>query len=321
MRRPKAIEAKIGSDREVPARVWSRGKKGELPVGRPRRLLRRQRRARTPKTVGVLPCSLTIGNAICGMLSITLSTSLINQVVLLTDYQRFYAAASLIFLGMLFDMFDGHVARRLQQAGAFGVQLDSLADAVSFGVAPLCLLVGIGSRWPSWLLLTVGLAYAVCTMLRLARFNVQTGDEDRHEGFVGLPSPAAAGVVASLALASLGLDRRDLPWLDPQISQSLSTLLILAMLPASAMVAVLMISNVPYRHAANAALKQGFVPLWTLALIVLLVVGVIYVRELAIAIAFCSFASVGFLAWGSRWLSQGLVYSQPNDIDPPTGAV
>jgi len=127
----------------------------------------------------------------------------------------FDTAAVLIGIAMILDTLDGFVARLTHTSSAFGVQLDSLADVVSFGVAPAFMLyvfalAPLGRA--AWL---AAFLFAICGALRLARFNVHSGVTDRRY-FVGLPIPAAAGMVASVVLL-LGDD--EIPrWLGAAIA-------------------------------------------------------------------------------------------------------
>lgn len=146
--------------------------------------LREKRR----QTIFLLPGLLTTGNLLCGFYAI----------VLTLDGHHTWAALAL-FVGMVMDMLDGNVARLTRTTTQFGVEFDSLADVVSFGVAPALLLY-------SWALQPLGrvgagaaFLYVICGALRLARFNVLTGITDRRY-FIGLPIPGAAGVVASTVL-------------------------------------------------------------------------------------------------------------------------
>ncbi len=178
------------------------------------------------KEVALLPSLLTTGNLLCGFGSLVLAAQ--GQAA---------AAAALIFLGMAFDILDGQVARRIGIATAFGVEYDSLADVITFGLAPAFGLVTTALAalgrwgWVSGFLFTVGAA------LRLARFNVRSTAEPHGLYFQGLPTPAAAGTVAGLMLL--------LPSQPPWFIQ----ILLLGLLP---LLALLMISNLPYRH-----FKQG----------------------------------------------------------------
>jgi CDP-diacylglycerol--serine O-phosphatidyltransferase len=143
-------------------------------------------RERRRQTIFLLPGLLTTGNLLCGFYSI----------VLTFEGHHEWAALAL-FVGMVMDMLDGKVARLTRTTTQFGVEFDSLADVVSFGVAPALLLY-------AWALAPLGrvgagaaFLYVICGTLRLARFNVLTGITDRRY-FIGLPIPGAAGVVASM---------------------------------------------------------------------------------------------------------------------------
>src|SRR6059036_4101685 len=111
-----------------------------------------------------------------------------------------YADASLaIFVAMIMDLLDGRVARLMKATSQFGVEFDSLADVVSFCVAPAFLVYSYALKdlsRPAWFGVFL---FVICGALRLARFNVQTGTVDRRF-FIGLSTPAAAGVVAATVL-------------------------------------------------------------------------------------------------------------------------
>jgi len=136
----------------------------------------------------LLPSLLTTGNLFCGFLAIILAAD-----------GRYTEAAISIFVAMVLDTLDGKVARLTKTTTQFGVEFDSLADVVSFGVAPAFMLysfvLGRLGR-TAWL---AAFLFAICGALRLARFNVYSGVSDRRY-FVGLPIPAAAGTVASVML-------------------------------------------------------------------------------------------------------------------------
>jgi CDP-diacylglycerol--serine O-phosphatidyltransferase len=145
----------------------------------------------------LLPSLLTTGNLFCGFLAIILTTD-----------GRFAEAAVALFVAMVLDILDGKVARLTKTTTQFGVEFDSLADVVSFCVAPAFMLytfaLGRLGR-AAWL---GAFLFVICGALRLARFNVYSGVSDRRY-FVGLPTPAAAGIVASVMLL-LGND--ELHW-------------------------------------------------------------------------------------------------------------
>jgi len=142
----------------------------------------------------VLPNLFTVSSIFCGVYSITLSAGEPTG-------DNFYRAAVAIFFGSFFDAFDGRVARLTRTQSEFGVELDSLADVITFGVAPAILvykwaLAGIGT--PGIAICSV---YAACGAIRLARFNVLAHAESGTQRyFVGLPIPLAAGMLVALVI-------------------------------------------------------------------------------------------------------------------------
>jgi CDP-diacylglycerol--serine O-phosphatidyltransferase len=151
------------------------------------------------KWLFVLPNLFTVSSIFCGIYSITLSTGAQGA----TAPQDFYRAAIAILFGMFFDGCDGRVARLTKTQSEFGVQLDSLADVISFGAAPALLLY----KWALsplgfWGVLIAGV-YASCGALRLARFNVSSSKETGPGNyFTGLPIPLAAGMVVAVVVAA-----------------------------------------------------------------------------------------------------------------------
>ena len=195
---------------------------------------------------GVLPTLLTLGNAVCGFGAVTLAGGW-------TRYEpatAFFAAGALIFLAMVFDGLDGAAARWAGKESEFGAKLDSLCDAVSFGTAPAVLVIGLGQPfgYHPRVVWVVAALYLVCTLLRLARFGLESADEpDPEPGlFWGLPSPAAAAVVASWPVMLYGPQvLADGPVAGPDWDVWAARLL-----PAVTLaVACLMVSRVRYRHA------------------------------------------------------------------------
>ena len=141
-----------------------------------------------------LPNILTLSNLVCGVFaSLTTVASIWDSSISLAVPLMFILASA------LFDFLDGFAARLTGQYSALGVQLDSLADMVSFGLTPSLILVALynnagGIGW--WWLIALGVV--TCSALRLARFNI---DEEQKESFIGLPTPALAIAVGSLAWA------------------------------------------------------------------------------------------------------------------------
>src|SRR5947208_10039732 len=155
----------------------------------------RRPRANLRKLMFVLPNLFTVSSIFCGVYSITLSAGEPTG-------DNFYRAAVAIFFGSFFDAFDGRVARLTRTQSEFGVELDSLADVITFGVAPAILVY----KWALAGMGTGGIAicsiYAACGAIRLARFNVIAHAESGTQRyFIGLPIPLAAGMLVSLVIA------------------------------------------------------------------------------------------------------------------------
>jgi CDP-diacylglycerol--serine O-phosphatidyltransferase len=173
-------------------RHWRNGEGGRGPRRRRWQELREQPR----RGIFLLPSLLTTGNLFCGFLALVL-----------TSQERFTEAAISIFVAMVLDVLDGKVARLTKTTTQFGVEFDSLADVVSFCVAPAFMLyTRLVAVEPQLALGNLGRAawlgaflFVICGALRLARFNVYSGVTDRRY-FVGLPTPAAAGIVAAVVL-------------------------------------------------------------------------------------------------------------------------
>lgn len=137
-------------------------------------------------TRSIIPNLFTLANLFCGFGSIVASAE--------GDLDR---AAVLILLSGIFDALDGFVARLVKSTSEFGVELDSLCDAVSFGVAPSMMLwMGVFHQWMNWGMLIAALP-ALLGVLRLARFNVQLTSMEDKAYFRGMPIPAGALTVVS----------------------------------------------------------------------------------------------------------------------------
>lgn len=161
---------------------------------------RARRRVDLRKTLFILPNLITLSSVFCGFDSIRLAASAESS----DDFQR---AALLIIFAMFFDMLDGRVARMTKTQSAFGLQIDSLADVMSFGLAPAVLV------W-EWALhrfdlpgLVASFLYVACAAIRLARFNVLAMAPDGQPAkasshFLGLPTPGAAGILVSIVVAT-----------------------------------------------------------------------------------------------------------------------
>ena len=152
------------------------------------------------KTLFLLPNLITLSSIFCGYDSIRLSGTA-------TEDADYYRASILLVFALLFDMLDGRVARLTKTQSAFGLQIDSLADVISFGVAPALLVYKWSLHQQPLAGLLSSFLFAGMAAVRLARFNVLSmgeGGKPTKPGkyIVGLPVPGAAGVLVSLVLAN-----------------------------------------------------------------------------------------------------------------------
>jgi CDP-diacylglycerol--serine O-phosphatidyltransferase len=222
--------------------------------------------------------------------------------------------ALLVFVAMIFDSLDGKVARLTRQTSDFGAQLDSLADAITFGVAPAVLAKALIDfhaapkgdllpRHPRLYYLASAL-YVLCAVMRLARFNVETEshDEEAHREFVGLPSPAAAGLVASLVCFFCAKNTSDVVVSQHLLTPEIYDHIIRFMPWTVALAGLLMVSRLPYPHFANWLFRGGksFLFLWTAVFILVLAALEWQLVLLSVSVGY---ASTGPLLWLSRLLT------------------
>jgi CDP-diacylglycerol---serine O-phosphatidyltransferase len=232
--------------------------------------LRRRRwqelRDRRSQGIFLLPSLLTTGNLFCGFLAL-----------ILTVDSRYTDAALAVYVAMVMDLLDGRVARLMRATSQFGVEFDSLADVVSFCVAPAFLvysfaLADLGR--PAWF---GAFLFVICGALRLARFNVHTGTTDRRY-FVGLSTPAAAGVVTSTVVL---LHRMELSrWVFTAVAMG------------TYVVALLMVSTFRYWSFKEVDFARRR-PAQTLLVVVLAVMIVATNHELFLFVIFAGYAVSG----------------------------
>ncbi|NOZ54501.1 MAG: CDP-diacylglycerol--serine O-phosphatidyltransferase [Gammaproteobacteria bacterium] len=200
---------------------------------------------------------------------------------------RFEAAAVAIFVAMIMDGLDGRVARLTNTQSDFGAQYDSLADMVSFGLAPALImyewsLVSLGKL--GWL---AAFIYVAGTALRLARFNTQVGIADKHF-FQGLASPAAAALIAGMV------------WVGSDYAQQGADWRVLAFV-LTLFAGILMVSNIRYRSFKDLDLK-GKVPFVSLLVVVMVFVFVSIDPPQVLFFVFLLYALSGPIhtLWGLR---------------------
>lgn len=263
------------------------------------------------RTIAVLPTMLTLGNLVCGFFAIVVASRIeaprspetptaqeihfssnpprvVSQLDRYDPTHNLVLCGWLIFLAMFFDALDGYVARLARVAGGFGAQLDSLSDLVTFGVAPAFLLVkmcpSFSFFYPREIWLIAAL-FVICAALRLARFNVETDEDSDHMYFSGLPTPAAAALIASCAILSYTLRketnlltyRESIDWWMQQSLPLFGLLL-----------ALLMVSRIPYPHFVNQVL-HGRRSFGHVVKLVFSLVAVIVVRGYAVPLICAAF--------------------------------
>jgi CDP-diacylglycerol--serine O-phosphatidyltransferase len=264
-------------------------------------LLRRVRRQRL-KYIAILPSLVTILNGMFGFTAIIFTgkgsdaLSADSQIPFFTFGSTTYFAMSgyMILVAMVADMLDGRLARRVQSTSSFGGQLDSLCDIISFGVAPAYLMLNvleyevasIGLADEKFLQRFIWLsaaAYISCAAIRLARFNVENEeDESAHMSFMGLPTPAAAGVIVSLVIFH---------------QETLPTFAIICILPFLALgMSILMVGRIRYPHILNQYLR-GKKPFAYLIRVLLLLLALVFYIQTALVVIFCGFAANSFVKW------------------------
>jgi CDP-diacylglycerol--serine O-phosphatidyltransferase len=239
-----------------------------LPVRR--RRTDRPRRFR--RGVYLLPSLFTVANLFCGYACVVYAMR-----------ADFDTAALLIGVAMVVDTLDGFIARLTNTSSAFGLQLDSLADVVSFGLAPAILAFAWG-LWPlhrlGW---AVGFLYVTAAAMRLARFNIQTNTVADKRYFAGLPTPAAAAVIVSTV------------YLYPRGLQEWR-----AALPALALVlvpALLMVSTIRFRSvkAMEVGWRRSYLAIFLAAVALSLIA--VYPRVALVVMSY-SYVLAGLMFWG-----------------------
>jgi CDP-diacylglycerol--serine O-phosphatidyltransferase len=252
---------------------------------------------------------------VCGFAAIYYASKPIGESAIM-GWSTLTIAGALVLAGMLFDGIDGFAARLTRSASEFGAQLDSMADMVTFGVAPAFMMLRLVSYYYGGpehytgilgpdadnaygkIIWGVAAFYICCTALRLARFNAENPsvEEHDHRYFRGLPSPGAGGTVASLTLLHQHLMVARFHEVPPDGFERTSALL----LPlATLLVSAAMISRVRYWHLVNRYLR-GRQPFSSVAWALLPVAFAIWWFQVAIAACFSLYAISGPMAWVVR---------------------
>lgn len=272
------------------------------------------RAAKRKKMISLLPSLLTLGNAVFGFACITYAAKVGPEVVEESRmYFQLHFAAWMIFGAILCDGLDGPIARLAKQTSEFGAQLDSLADAISFGVAPGFLMLKFATEvsqvFHPRLLWVIAVWYMLCAVLRLARFNVNKNDDRWRGVFCGLPSPAAAATVASLVIIGPSL----MKWNETRPEGEFLLKLASYSLPiVTFCVATLMVSRVPYPKLAE--MLRGRRSYRNFVNIIFLLVLLLAIHELAIPLAMLYFVAAApmILFWNTIILRRPMELPRPS---------
>lgn len=240
-------------------------------------LKKRRVRFDLKKTMFVLPNLFTLSSIFCGFYAIVLmsggepSAGIIKQ------------AATLIAFALFFDLMDGRVARLTKTQSDFGMELDSLADVVSFGLAPAILSYKYGLQHLGSLGVFLAFVFAACGAIRLARFNVLAHRNPASSSafFLGLPIPLAAGVLISVMLANGG------NLVTPAGATSWAVLMLV--------VSYLMVSNVRYRTFKKMKSKRRAVLLFASIGSLFVLLSRVFQPGLALAMMFGVYVSMGLI--------------------------
>ena len=244
-----------------------------------------KKKTRRQRMMPLIPSLMTTGNLFFGLLSIMTSIQIVNMssnelISVEVLYRKYWWAAAFIGISAFLDVLDGRLARMIRSETDFGISYDSLSDLVSFGVAPAVLIYTWSLIDSGKLGLMVVLFYVVCTALRLARFNVQSQGVEKYK-FTGIPSPMAAGVIASpiLFFAEIRLDPTDI--------------IMWSYLFVTPFVGMLMVSDVPYwKFPRN--IKRPFNALVMLSIVI---AAIITLPEVMIFLIAYTYALSGFFLY------------------------
>jgi CDP-diacylglycerol--serine O-phosphatidyltransferase len=242
------------------------------------------------KGIYIIPSMFTCGNMSFGILSMFAS---IND--------DFIKAAWFLVAALACDIVDGRVARMTKTTSNFGMQLDSLSDLVSFGIAPAVMMYMLVLNTMNSIGVAIAVLYALCCALRLARFNVLAQTGEIHKHFVGLPTPASAGVIISFVLSYelLGPEGHSLNTKTIPALMELMPVFFNIIPVVIVILSFLMVSNIPYFSFKKIKLTKVRTIELLAVLIVLIILIVVYPQNI-IFIVFTGYAVSGLLFYLPR---------------------
>jgi len=242
------------------------------------------------KGIYIIPALFTCGNMSLGFLSVVSSID-----------GHFITAAWFLIGALACDIVDGRIARMTKSTSIFGMELDSLSDLVSFGIAPAVMMYMLVLNTMGKIGIAIAVLYVLCCALRLARFNVLSQSSELEKHFVGLPTPASAGVIISFVLCYqlLAPEEYTLNFNTIPILMELMPEFFEAMPIVIVVLSFLMVSNIPYMSFKKLKLtKIRTIELF--AVIIVLIILVVIFPQNTIFIIFSMYAASGILFYVPR---------------------
>jgi len=257
------------------------------PVKRVKRPIRVFTREDLKKGIYIIPSLFTCGNMSFGVLSVIASIS-----------GHFIPAAWFLIGALGCDILDGRIARMTKTTSMFGMELDSLSDLVSFGIAPAIMMYELVLNTMGKIGIAIAVLYVLCCALRLARFNVLAHSGEVHKHFVGLPTPASAGVLISFVLSyqllapeGIHLNSKTIPKLMEFMPAFFKAMPIVIVV-----LSFLMVSNIPYLSFKKMKLSKIHT-IELLAIIIVVIILIVIFPQNTIFIIFSIYAVSGLLIY------------------------
>jgi CDP-diacylglycerol---serine O-phosphatidyltransferase len=239
------------------------------------------------KGIYIIPSLFTCGNMSFGVLSVIASIG-----------GHFIPAAWFLIGALGCDILDGRIARMTKTTSMFGMELDSLSDLVSFGIAPAIMMYMLVLYTMGKIGIAIAVLYVLCCALRLARFNVLAHTGEVHKHFVGLPTPASAGVIISFVLSyqllapeGIHLNSKTIPKLMEFMPTFFKVMPIVIVV-----LSFLMVSNIPYLSFKKLKLSKIHT-IELLAVIIVVIILVVIFPQNTIFIIFSIYAVSGLLIY------------------------
>ncbi len=256
------------------------------------------------KAMFILPNLFTISSIFCGFYAAVTAASAVGP----DDKNKLILASAAVFFAMVFDSLDGRVARMTRTQSEFGVQMDSLADAISFGISPALIAWHFGVSEYGTLGMLACFCYAVCGVIRLARFNVMAAvSHGPSPFFVGLPIPGGAGIVSAAIMATL------------TVGGTAASLGIAAPI-ALVVIGLLMVSTVPFRTFKTARLNAPMICLLVATIVMMVIVTWQWNFAITLCVLMGIYTTMGLIEGAihfNRWRKRMIAEAENEASDSP----